>query len=199
MQNGWTKDTIDYHSRQMCLRPPEVYCSADLNNRFYTFGLIRKKIIINTAMLDVLTEDEKVTIFLHELSHIKRNDSILNAILTYLTDMHFYSPFVYIAYRAIKTEQEKDCDKLVMEYTQKSGKEVAINILTSILKIKKNLYYLPDCFPESASSFAISKQISEGSIHKRIKYLLSADQVKINACVYTKILIYTFFLILLLF
>jgi beta-lactamase regulating signal transducer with metallopeptidase domain len=199
VQNGWIKDTINYHARQMGLKTPEVYYSTDLKNRFYTFGFIRKKIIINKVILDFLTEEEKETIFLHELSHIKRNDYILNTIITYLTDMHFFNPFAYIAYLVIKTEQEKDCDNLVMRYTHKSGKEVAINILSSILKIKKNSSYLPDKCPELASSFSIAKPMSEISINKRIKHLIDTSPTKISASIYTKILIYSFFLILLFF
>ncbi|MHB1376366.1 MAG: M56 family metallopeptidase [Candidatus Humimicrobiaceae bacterium] len=199
VQNSWIKDTISYHSHRMGLKTPEIYCSTDLENRFYTFGFLRKKIIINKVIMDFLTEDEREIIFLHELSHIKRNDNILNTIVIYLTDMHFYNPFAYIAYLVIKTEQEKDCDKLVMKYTHKSGKEVAINILSSILKIKKNLSYLPGSCPELASSFSIAKPMSESSIRKRIKYLLDINPTKISAGIYTKILIYAFFLILLFF
>jgi beta-lactamase regulating signal transducer with metallopeptidase domain len=199
VKNGWMKDNISYHSQLMGLKIPEVYCSKDLKNRFYTFGFIRKKIVINKIILDFLTEDEKEIIFIHELSHIKRNDNILNTIVAYLTDMHFYNPFAYIAYLVIKTEQEKDCDKLVMKYTHKTGKEVAINILSSILKIKRSLIYLPDRSSGLASYFSIAKPMSESSIRNRIKHLLDTNPAKINASIYTKVMIYTFFLILLFF
>ena len=199
VQDGWIKDTISYHSHRMGLKTPKIYCSTDLKNGFYAFGFFRKRIIINKVIMDFLTEEEKETIFFHELSHIKRNDNILNVIVTYLVDMHFYNPFAYIAYRVIKTEQEKDCDKLVLKYTHKSGKEVAINILSSILKIKKNLSFLPESYPGLASSFSIDKPMSEVSIRKRIKYLLDTDPTKISAAIYTKTLIYTFFLLLLIF
>ena len=199
VQDGWIKDTISYHSHRMGLKTPKIYCSTDLKNRFYTFGFFRKRIILNKVIMDFLTEEEKEIIFFHELSHIKRNDNILNTIVIYLTDMHFYNPFAYIAYSVIKTEQEKDCDKLVMKYTHKSGKEMAINILSSILKIKKNLSYLPESCPELASSFSIAKPMSEVSIRKRIKYLLNTNPIKISAGIYTKILIYAFFLVFLFF
>ena len=198
-QSGWVKDTIDFHCNRMGLKIPKIYYSSDLKNGFYTFGFVRKKIIMNKDILNFLTEDEKEIILLHELSHIKRNDNILNAMVTYLTDMHFYSPFSYIAYLVIKTEQEKDCDKITMKYTHKSGKEVAINILSSILKIKKNLSYFPDFCPGLASSFSIGKPMSEASIRKRIKCLVSTNPTKISVNIYTKILIYSFFLILLFF
>jgi len=196
-QNDWINDRIDFHSLRMGLKSPEIYYGTDFKMRFYTFGFFRKKIIINKMILDYLTEDEKELIFLHELSHIKRKDSILNTIVTYLTDMHFYSPFAYIAYMVIKTEQEKDCDKIVMKYTNKSGREIAINILSSMLKIKKNLSYMPERYPELASSFPISKSMSEDSIRERIKHLLNTNPKKINACIFTKTIIYAFFLILL--
>jgi len=183
----------------LSLKPPKIYYSSDLRNGFYTFGIIRKKIIINKVIMDFLNEDEKEFILLHELAHIKRNDNILNTVVTYLADMHFYNPFSYIAYMVIKTEQEKDCDKLIMKYTNKSGKEVAVNILSSILKIKKNLSYFPDYCPKLASSFSIGKAMSDASLHKRIKYLISTDPAKISVNIYTKILIYGFFLILLFF
>jgi len=199
VQNDGIKDIISYHSKRMGLKPPKIYYNSDLKNGFYVFGFIRKKIIINKVILDFLTEDEKEIILLHELSHIKRNDNILNAVVTYLTDMHFYNPFSYIAYLVIKTEQEKDCDKLIMKYTNKSGKEVAVNILSSILKIKKNLSYFTNYCPGLASSFYIGRPMSEASLHKRIKYLVNTNPAKISVNIYTKVLIYGFFLILLFF
>ncbi len=200
VQNGWIKDMVIHNSNLMDLKPPKIYYNMDLKNGFYTFGFIRKKIILNKLILDFLNEDEKEIILLHELSHIKRNDNILNAIATYLTDIHFYNPFSYIAYLVIKTEQEKDCDKIIMKYTHKTGKEVAVNILSSILKIKKNLSYFPGYIcPGFASSFSIGKAMSEASLHKRIKYLVNTDPAKISVNIYTKILIYSFFLIMLFF
>jgi len=196
-QNDCINDKFNFLARKMGLKPPEIYYGTDFKIRFYTFGFFRKKIIINKMILDYLTEDEKELIFLHELSHIKRKDNILNTIVTYLTDMHFYSPFAYMAYLVIKTEQEKDCDKIVMKYTNKSGREIAINILSSILKIKKNLSYIPESCPELAASFPISKPMSEDSIRERIKHLLDTNPKKINAGIFTKTIIYAFFLILL--
>lgn len=199
IKDGWIKDTISFNSGRMGMKPPKIYYNSDLKNGFYTFGFLRKRIIINKVILDFLNEDEKEIILLHELSHIKRNDNILNTLVVYLADMHFYNPFSYIAYMVIKTEQEKDCDKIIMKYTNKSGKEVAVSILSSILKIKRNLSYFPDHSPRLASSFSIGKAMSEASLHKRIKYLVNTNPAKISVNIYTKILIYAFFLLLLFF
>ncbi|GAG71840.1 unnamed protein product, partial [marine sediment metagenome] len=53
-----------------------------------------------------------------------------------LRDLLFFNPFAYIAYYLIKTEQEKDSDKLVVKYSGKPSKEISKNILNVILKIR---------------------------------------------------------------
>lgn len=190
---------ISHYSDLMGIKTPKIYFTSDLRNSFYTFGFKTKKIIANKEMLDFLTKDEKETILLHELSHVKRNDSILNAIITYLTDAHFYSPFTYISYSAIKAEQEKDCDKFVIKYSQKTGKEVAINILTSILKIKKNLSETANYSLNLASHFSFYKPLEEASMRRRINSLINTNPLKIRVNILTKITLYCFFLALLFF
>ena len=190
---------ISHYSDLMGIKTPKIYFTSDLRNSFYTFGFKTKKIIANKEMLDFLTKDEKETILLHELSHVKRNDNILNAIITYLADAHFYSPFTYISYSAIKSEQEKDCDKFVIKYSQKTGKEVAINILTSILKIKKNLSETANYSINLASHFSFYKPVGEDSMRRRINSLINTNPLKIRVNILTKITLYCFFLALLFF
>lgn len=188
-----------YYSKLMGIKTPKIYFTSDIKNSFYTFGFIKKKIIVNKQMLYFLTKDEKETVLLHELSHVKRHDNILNAMLTYLTDVHFYNPFTYITYALIKNEQEKDCDKLVIQYSQKSGKEIAVNILNSILKIKRNLFNIKNYCPNLASPFSAGKSMEEKTMRKRIKALIDTDPLKISVNIFTKIALYGFFLGLLFF
>jgi len=194
-----TNKIILNYSNIMKIRAPKIYFSEDLKNSFYVFGFIKKKIIINKNIFYFLNKEEKETVLLHELCHLKRHDNILNAILIYLTDIHFYNPFSYIIYGIIKNEQEKDCDKLAIKYSQKSNKEIAINILNSILKVKKIIFNEKIYCPNIASPFSDKVSIEEKTMRKRINTLLSFDPQKLNANIFTKIILYSFFLGLVLF
>ncbi|MDD3520905.1 MAG: M56 family metallopeptidase [Actinomycetota bacterium] len=190
---------VKKYSKAMKIRIPEIYFANGSNFGFFTIGLIKNIIILNGEIFNFLNKNEKETIILHELSHIKRKDNILNILLYYFNLMNFYNPITYLAYSLIKAEQEKDCDRIVLQYSQKTNKEVAKNILTSIIKIK-NLSHDPGTFyPRTASFFSVSRKISEMTIRLRIKSLINTQKNETGISLFLKILLYLIFILLLLF
>jgi beta-lactamase regulating signal transducer with metallopeptidase domain len=188
---------VEKYSRLMHIKKPEIYFAMRHDVGFFTIGLKKNAIILNKEVMNYLSTTESETIILHELSHIKRHDNILNIFLFYLNLINFYNPFTYFAYSLIKEEQEKDCDKIVMKYLKMTGPEVAKNILSLILKIKSLPCKFTTSSPKTASFFSLSKKISEIKIKLRIKSLLN-PKVSItenNLCF--KIIFYTSFIILL--
>ncbi|HDQ88709.1 MAG TPA: hypothetical protein ENN92_01005, partial [candidate division WWE3 bacterium] len=90
----------------------------------------------------------------HELSHIKRGDNFTGWIAMLLRDLLFFNPFAHIAYYLIRTEQERDSDRLVVRYSGKPKKEILRGMLNIILKIK-SISCSKDV-PEAAHTFTLS-------------------------------------------
>lgn len=196
-QDGETTSLVKKYSKIMKIDIPEIYFAHGSNFGFFTIGLIKNVIMLNAEIFNFLNAGEKETIILHELSHIKRKDNILNIFLYYFNLINFYNPVSYLAYSFIKAEQEKDCDRIVLKYSNKTSKEVAEDILTSLIKIKNLSYGLKFKHPKTASFFSISRTISEMRIKLRIKYLINMQKNETGLSLFIKIPLYIIFITLL--
>ncbi|MGZ5486874.1 MAG: hypothetical protein ACXWFB_13375, partial [Nitrososphaeraceae archaeon] len=118
-----------------------------------------------------------------------------------LKDLLFFNPFAYITYLIIKTEQEKACDKLLLEFSGKSSKAIATDILNLILKIKnlKNSDRIHHEYINKGYNFAPMQMLNNRIINIRINLLVSTKIEKIHMKKIIKILMFFLFIILLLF
>jgi bla regulator protein BlaR1 len=78
------------------------------------FGIFRPRLLIPAEMLRDLDQDELRHIFLHELVHLKRGDVLVNWAGLMLRALHWFNPFVWVALRRLRAEQELACDAAVM-------------------------------------------------------------------------------------
>lgn len=81
-----------------------------------TIGFIKPVILIPFASINNLSGQQLEAIILHELSHIKRNDYIINLIISVIETILFFNPFVVLLSNAIKRERENCCDDFVLQY-----------------------------------------------------------------------------------
>ncbi|MEO7119803.1 MAG: M56 family metallopeptidase [Ginsengibacter sp.] len=81
-----------------------------------TIGFIKPIILIPFASLNNLSEDQLEAIILHELSHIRRNDYLINIIISAIETVLFFNPFVVLLSKIIKRERENCCDDFVLQY-----------------------------------------------------------------------------------
>jgi beta-lactamase regulating signal transducer with metallopeptidase domain len=61
-----------------------------------------------------LTSDEIRLVLAHELAHLKRHDLAWNALSALLHTLLYFHPFIWIAHRCARQEQEMACDALVV-------------------------------------------------------------------------------------
>ena len=81
-----------------------------------TIGFIKPVILIPLASVNRLSADQLEAIILHELSHIKRNDYLINLFISIIETILFFNPFVVLLARIIKRERENCCDDFVIQY-----------------------------------------------------------------------------------
>ena len=81
-------------------------------------GLIKPAIIIPAGMLSNLPISQVEVILLHELSHFKRLDFLMNLLQLIAEVLFFYNPSVWIMSKMIRMEREKCCDDKVTQVSE---------------------------------------------------------------------------------
>lgn len=81
-----------------------------------TIGFIKPIILIPFASVNHLTVSQLEAIILHELSHIKRNDYLINLMIAIIETVLFFNPFIVLFIKIIKRERENCCDDFVLRY-----------------------------------------------------------------------------------
>lgn len=77
-------------------------------------GIVRPIILLPTALVSGLTPDQLQALVLHELSHIRRLDPIVNLIQRMIEAVLFFHPAVWFVSRRISIERENAADDLVL-------------------------------------------------------------------------------------
>lgn len=82
-----------------------------------TVGYLKPIILLPVTLTTQLSAQEIEAILLHELSHIKNNDYLLNLIQQVMAVLLFLNPFAQLISRMISLERENRCDDMVVQIT----------------------------------------------------------------------------------
>lgn len=94
-------------------------------------GFLKPVVLFPVALVAQLDIRQVEAILIHELSHIRRNDYVLNLIKTGIETVLFFNPFVWLTSRFIHIEREHACDDLVVKFT-----EAPITYAHALLKLE---------------------------------------------------------------
>lgn len=92
-----------------------VYLS-DLVKSPMTIGYLKPIILLPVAALNHLSTQQVEAILLHELSHIRRYDYLVNLIISVINTILYFNPFVKQFMQSIEQERENCCDQLVLQF-----------------------------------------------------------------------------------
>jgi beta-lactamase regulating signal transducer with metallopeptidase domain len=81
-----------------------------------TVGYLKPIILLPLAVLSNLSTQQVEAILLHELSHIRRYDYLVNFIVSIISTFLYFNPFVRQFIRTIEEERENCCDQLVLQF-----------------------------------------------------------------------------------
>lgn len=93
----------------------KVYISHLLNSPV-TIGFLKPIILLPVAALSNLTASQVEAILLHELSHIKRRDYLVNLVITFIHMLLYFNPFVKLFMKSVEAERENCCDEMVLQF-----------------------------------------------------------------------------------
>ncbi|TCC96412.1 M56 family metallopeptidase [Pedobacter psychroterrae] len=90
---------------------------SDKVNVPLVIGYFKPVVLFPFALAAQLDIKQVEAILIHELSHIRRNDYLLNLVKTGIETVLFFNPFVWLSSKFISIEREHACDDLVVKFT----------------------------------------------------------------------------------
>lgn len=80
-------------------------------------GFFKPVVLFPVSLATQLDMQQVEAILIHELSHIRRNDYLINLVKTGIETLLFFNPFVWLISKFIAIEREYACDDLVVNFT----------------------------------------------------------------------------------
>ena len=81
-----------------------------------TIGFLKPVILVPLAAINHLTPQQLEAVLLHELSHIKRFDYLVNLIINFIQTILYFNPFAKAFVKIVEREREKNCDEMVLQF-----------------------------------------------------------------------------------
>ncbi len=119
-----------------------------------TIGFIKPVILLPLSAISNLSPHQLEALLLHELSHIRRNDYLLNFIIQFVKTLLYFNPFVNAFVKEIEKEREKSCDRMVLQY-QYNANDYA-SALLKLQQAEQPVFYLA----ASGTSDGLSERIN---------------------------------------
>ena len=94
----------------------KFYLSENVNVPL-VIGFLKPVVLFPFTLVTQLDAGQVEAILIHELSHIRHNDYLINLFKTFIETVLFFNPFVWLTTRFIHIEREHACDDLVVKAT----------------------------------------------------------------------------------
>lgn len=121
-KNGLQKAGLNYRlfvqkiSAQLGISKKVFVFVSDLVTSPVTVGYLKPVVLLPVAVLNHLSTQQVEAILLHELSHIRRYDYLVNFMVSIISTFLYFNPFVKQFVNAIEEERENCCDQLVLQF-----------------------------------------------------------------------------------
>src|SRR5699024_584556 len=100
-------------------------------------GIFKPIILLPVNMVD-LNAKQIEYIFLHELSHYKRKDNLLNVILILIQSLHWFNPFIWFLFIRLRIDIEFATAEIVLNILNCNVfNDYVLTLISIISRIKK--------------------------------------------------------------
>ena len=115
VSDGRLLKILDDVRQEVGIRRPVALASLTHLGSPAVFGIWRIHLLLPETTLKLLSDQEWRLVFLHEMTHIRNCDTLLNTLLIAVQFLHWFNPFVWIALRRLRADRELVCDAIVVE------------------------------------------------------------------------------------
>lgn len=136
----WQELTSDL-ARQLAVRRDIRLAESGHTDSPAVIGIFKPVILVPIGMFAGLSAQQVEAVLLHELTHIRRHDFMVNLAQSLMEVVYFFNPFVWIISSMVRDEREFCCDDVVVQrYSRRVYAEALAYLETSrALKTKLSL------------------------------------------------------------
>ena len=80
------------------------------------YGILSPKLLLPKPLVNRLTEENIRHIFIHELSHYKRNDILINWLAVAAQIVHWFNPLIWYSFTKMREDCELACDAATLSF-----------------------------------------------------------------------------------
>jgi beta-lactamase regulating signal transducer with metallopeptidase domain len=81
-------------------------------------GFIRPRLLMPAGLSRHVTLQDLRHVFMHELSHLRRQDVAVGWLVSLCQVLHWFNPLVWLAFHQMRLDREMACDALAMSYAR---------------------------------------------------------------------------------
>lgn len=107
------------------------------------YGLIRPKILISEDIIQRLTPEELNFVFLHEITHIKRKDLLVNIAVMLTQVIYWFNPVIWYSLYQMKQDCEMACDATAIAVLNSEEIKKYGNTIINMLQILSESHWIP--------------------------------------------------------
>lgn len=138
------------------------------------FGFLRPRVLLSSAHMKVLDEQQLRYIFHHELAHIKRRDIGVNWLMHGLLILNWFNPILWYAYSCMREDQELACDAFALTYIDSEEKLAYGHTIITLLEHYSSYYQVPSLANLSRNKRTLKRRILMIKKFKKNSYRWSA-------------------------
>lgn len=129
-------------ANRMGIKKPVHIWVSDWVTSPVTIGYLKPVILVPLAALNQLSTQQMEAVLLHELSHIRRYDYLLNLVLNIIRTLLYFNPFAKAFVQIVEKEREKSCDEMVLQFQYDTHEYASALLLLEKLSREQQLLML---------------------------------------------------------
>ncbi|OFC69508.1 M56 family metallopeptidase [Alteromonas confluentis] len=120
------------------------------------FGIVYPTIILPADFAAQFSTSQQRLIIKHETVHLRRGDSLWNALALLTLCLFWFNPLIWLAVRAFRMSQELACDETVLT---NSTKEVKVDYAKALVQCAGNNAYSSSLYPTLGDKKTMMKRL----------------------------------------
>lgn len=134
------------------------------------YVMFQVKILVSESYMQKLSDNEVKYIFLHELSHYKRKDVIVNWLATLLQIIYFFHPLLWYAFHKMYEDCEVSCDAAALRYIREEEYQSYGSTIIKLIKLFSESNFIPITSGIGKSKSSYKRRIVMISKYQRGKW-----------------------------
>jgi beta-lactamase regulating signal transducer with metallopeptidase domain len=152
-------DLLEDCKAEMGIRNMLGIVTTDKVSSAALFGFVRPRLLLPAGMVETLSRQELRYVFLHELGHLRRRDIYVGWLMSLLQIIHWFNPFVWLAFYRMQSDRELACDALVLSHARSGEHKEYGRTIVSLLERYSRPQRLPGMAGISENKSQLKRRI----------------------------------------